>query len=183
MLRSGRALVALAIVCAASVGTIFGGAPPAGACSCIATSVATRVRGADAVYIARPRTAHLLSGVSFRIERVLKGPAEHNVRVRIFGGDEAACGTTVVSTPYVLTSNEGRFTPLNLCTEDLRGPRAVQAATAILGPGRPVAGRRDAVWLLQWGIPAAVVLVLGLVGALLVRRRRKVLGSENPTPS
>jgi hypothetical protein len=166
-------LAALLVVEAAMLGFFVVSAPAAGACSCVGgATVASRVRGADAVYVARARTAHLSSSVSFRVVRVLKGETKHNVRVRVRGGDGGACGTPLLSTPYVLTAHDGRFAEQSLCNREMSGPKAVQVATSILGPGQPVAARLDPVWVLQWVLLVVLVLALGLAGTFVATRRR-----------
>ncbi len=148
----------------AAVGFLIGSSSPAHACSCVRGSVSDVVTEADAVYVARPRSIDLFSGASFRVLRVLKGPARSNLRVKVAGGGGDTCGTSVSQVDYVIVSQpNGSPQPLNLCTEYLRGSTAVREAESVLGAGTPVPRRPDPGWLAQWAllVGGASLAILG----------------------
>lgn len=149
----------------------------ASACSCRRLPVAERVEEAAAVYIASPRLPDLWPGRSFRVERTLKGPPRHNLRVEVYGGvqtflmaSEDACEARPLSEPYVLMVDAGNSQPghISWCSEHMAGDAAVAEAIATLGEGESTPWRPDPLWLISWLLPVGAV-----VGVVVLRRRRR----------
>lgn len=173
-MRRCRRLIASSGIFALITGSLlFVAAPSAVACSCGLGSVTKSVGRSDTVYIAKPRAFDLFPGGSFRVLRVLKGPARSNVRVKVNSavpwiGGSGSCGTSLRRVEHVIVYDEGVPIRLSSCTQFLSGEEAVREAVSVLGPGRTVPRRPDPLWLAQWLIVAA--LVAGFV--LLIRPRR-----------
>jgi hypothetical protein len=160
--RALRLVVAAALM--AGIGVLM--SEPALACSCAQGRVAQSIGSADSVYVGRARAFDLVPGASFRVDRVLKGPARSNLRVKVFRGE---CGTSTSTQPYVITGGaDGSIHALSACREHLRGSAAVWEAERILGPGVSVPWRPDPAYVAQW------FALGGLAGvALVIARKRR----------
>lgn len=167
-----RRLSSLALTVALSTGMIVGFTPSAAACSCALGSVAQKVAVSESVYVAEARAFDLLPGKSFRVVRVLKGPAKSNLRVKKIRG----CGQISITGTFVLTGKaDGSIHALSGCSEYLKGDSAVREAESVLGRGEPAPRRLDWSYIGPWLGAGPLALATMVVAFLLWRRRQRWL--------